>query len=96
MSEWEYTESAIEPIFIEFPPVDGVIEWLEETTEVTVGTYDRDRGRRGLFWLDELKRAHEGAFADQTKVVFEDYEIIGAGSYNNIVRKLQKVGVIVC
>ena len=83
MSEWEYTESAIEPIFIEL-------------TEVTAGAYERDRGRRGLFRLDEIKRVHEGAFADQSKVVFEDYEITVVGSYNDIVRKLQKIGAVLC
>jgi hypothetical protein len=83
MSEREYTKSAIEPIFIEL-------------TEVPVSAPDCDHGRRGLFRLDEIKRVYEGAFADQTKVVFEDYVITVSGSYNDLVRKLQKIGAVLC
>jgi hypothetical protein len=78
MSEWEYTKSAIEPIFIEL-------------TEVTAS-----RKQKGLFRLDSIEQVRETDLADQIKVVFEDCEVIVVGSYNDIVRKLQKIGAVLC
>jgi hypothetical protein len=60
-----------------------------EFTEITAG-----RKRKGLFKLDLIEQVRETDLAGRVRVVFEDWEIMVTGSYNDIVRKLQMAGAV--